>query len=86
MSVLIVSGCCSSSKNGIFAIVLRLFQIYVQTKMYERSCRVDTKLDPPTNAAAALGSVEMVKWKVRWEHHNNKSKEWALQISPLILT
>ena len=27
------------SKNGIFALVLRLFQIYVRNKMYERNCR-----------------------------------------------
>ena len=27
-------------KNDMFAIVLRLFQIYVRNKMYERNCRV----------------------------------------------
>ena len=50
LSVLVLSGCCSSTnryiitksllgKTGIFAIVLRLFQIYVWTKMYEQNCR-----------------------------------------------
>ena len=33
------------------------------------------KPDPPTSDVAIPGSVEMIKWKVRWEKHNKKSKE-----------
>ena len=36
-------------------------------------CHVDDTVTP--------GSVDMIKWKIRWKDYNKKSKEWKQQIS-----
>ena len=52
------------------------------TAIRKRTEPVGTEPAAPTGIDAAPGSVEMIKWKSKWEDYQKKNKKWTDEVSP----